>query len=241
GAGAWWLAGWEAPDPTLPDRPAAHEPATTRKESLRRSARTLPRPAADPRPRLAYAAAMLCGFVGLVYEVAFTRLLAVVIGPTTYAFTTMAASFIGGLALGSAAATAWTRRVARPALWLAAMPIVTAAAASAAAGYAASSLPLIVASQAAAPGATFESVVLRQAIAVGALLLPLTIALGAAFPFALATAASGSVDAAGPDAAHVYAANTVGAIAGALWAGFLLVPQFGVQGTFVITGRLGVI
>ena len=58
---------------------------------------------AAPRPALACAAAAISGFVALVYEVAFTRLLALVIGPTTYAFATMAASFISGLALGSAA------------------------------------------------------------------------------------------------------------------------------------------
>src|SRR3989449_5611921 len=42
------------------------------------------------------------GFTALVYEVAWTRLLALVIGPTTYAFATMAAAFISGLAIGSA-------------------------------------------------------------------------------------------------------------------------------------------
>src|SRR5205814_1392870 len=57
-------------------------------------------PAIRPRPALACAAAGLSGFGGLVYEVAFTRLLAAVIGPTTYAFATMAASFICGIALG---------------------------------------------------------------------------------------------------------------------------------------------
>ena len=52
-----------------------------------------------PAPTLAGAAAALSGFAALVYEVAWTRLLALVLGPTTYAFATMAAAFIGGLAI----------------------------------------------------------------------------------------------------------------------------------------------
>ena len=99
--------------------------------------RTLPspRPArstlSPPRPVLACAATAISGFVALVYEVAWTRLLAVVIGPTTYAFATMVASFITGLAVGSAAGTRIGRRSRRPAAWLAVMLIAAAISASA--------------------------------------------------------------------------------------------------------------
>ena len=82
------------------------------------------------RPALAGAAAALSGFSALVYEVAFTRLLAAVIGPTTYAFATMAASFITGIALGSAVGTRLSRRVSQPVLWLAAALMLTAVSAS---------------------------------------------------------------------------------------------------------------
>ena len=61
-------------------------------------------------PVLASAASAISGFTALVYEVAWTRLLALVIGPTTYAFATMVASFIVGLAFGSAAGTRVGRR-----------------------------------------------------------------------------------------------------------------------------------
>ena len=66
----------------------------------------------------------------------------------------------------------------------------------------------------------------------------MTFALGAAFPLALATASGGAATVGG-DAARVYAANTVGAIAGSLAAGFVLVPRFGLQATFVGTSRVG--
>ena len=73
---------------------------------------------------LACAAVAISGFAALIYEVAWTRLLALVIGPTTYAFATMAAAFISGLALGSALGTRLARRTPRPAVWLALMLVV---------------------------------------------------------------------------------------------------------------------
>jgi spermidine synthase len=238
--GALCLARRDAGTGAAPESTSRAQSAATLQASGGGSRRPQP-PTVQPRPGLACAAAGLSGFAGLVYEVAFTRLLAAVIGPTTYAFATMAASFISGIALGSAAGTHLARRVRQPALWLAGMLLVGALSASTAASYAASRLPLVVAADVAAPGATFHSVVARQAFEIAVLLLPLTLALGAAFPLALATASSGSVAAAGHDTARVYVANTLGAIAGALAAGFLLVPRLGLRTTFVSMSRVGTI
>jgi spermidine synthase len=237
--GALWLARADrAAGAALEEAPASG--ARTAKGGGQRSRRLAPPPIA-PRPTLASAAAALSGFAGLVYEVALTRLLAAVIGPTTYAFATMAAAFICGIAIGSAAGSRMARRARQPALWLAAMLVVAAIGASTAASFAASRLPLVVAAQVAAADVTFQSVVLRQAFEVGLLMLPLTLALGAAFPLALAAASSGDAHAVGRDAARVYVANTIGAIAGALAAGFILVPNLGLQRTFVWVGRAGAI
>src|SRR5262249_47805389 len=160
-------------------------------------------------------AATISGFVALVYEVAWTRLIALVIGPTTYAFATMAASFVGGLAVGSTAGTLTARRAARPALWLAALLGATALTASAAGGFAASRLPLIVAAQVGGTDAAFGPIVLRQAAISALLLLPMTCALGMIFPIAIAGTAPSHPTIA-RDTASVYAFNTVGAVAGAL-------------------------
>ena len=189
---------------------------------------------------LAWTAAAASGFVALAYEVAWTRLLALVIGPTTYAFATMVASFVTGIAIGSAAGSRLVRRSTQPVSWLAAMLLVTAGAGSAAAWFAASRLPLVIASQVADPAAAFGPIVLRQALTVALLLLPMTLALGAAFPLALATAAA-RADTAGRDAARVYACNTLGAIAGALAAGFVLLPALGLQATFRVASIVGVV
>ena len=207
-------------------------------------------PAVSPAPVLACAAAAISGFAALVYEVAWTRLLALVIGPTTYAFATMAAAFISGLAIGSALGSRLARRVERPAVWLAAMLVTSAVAAGGAAWVTATRMPLVVAAQVADPAAAFTNVVMTQALGTALLLLPMTLALGATFPLALAVAggrlrasdaspAQGSSSRVGRDAARVYTANTVGAIAGALTAGFALVPALGLRLTFQTASVIG--
>ena len=242
--GALWIASRDAaaiPPVDIAPEASARRRAQTPPRLAAQASRRSPPQTSRPQPALACAAIAFSGFAGLVYEVAFTRLLAAVIGPTTYAFATMAASFICGIALGSAAATRLVRRATQPAPWLALTLALAAVAAAIAASYAASRLTLVVASQVAAAGVTFQSVIVRQAFEIALLMLPLTFALGAAFPLALATASSGLARAVGRDAARVYAANTSGAILGALAAGFLLVPLLGLRTTFVATSRAGAI
>ena len=193
-----------------------------------------------PSPKLASAVAGISGFTALVYEVAWTRLLALVIGPTTYAFATMAAAFISGIAIGSTIGTRIARQTRRPGVWLALMLAGGNVAAAGAASYAATRMPLAVAAQVADPAVVFGSIVTRQAIGVGLLLLPMTFALGATFPLALAVA-GGTASSAGHDASRLYTANTIGAIGGALCAGFLLIPQLGLQMTVAAAAWVGAI
>src|SRR5262245_53384276 len=102
--------------------------AGTGVNNARRKAASRSRPdrrePAAPMPLVATAAAAVSGCVALVYEIAWTRLLVLVIGPTTYAFTTVVASFILGLALGAAAGARVARGASQPVVWLAAMLIV---------------------------------------------------------------------------------------------------------------------
>ena len=213
----------------------------------RESSQRFVRETSLPAPDVAALIAVVSGFSALVYEVAWTRLLALVIGPTTYAFATMAAAFIGGLAMGSAAGSRVARRTPRPLSWLAGLLIAGGIAAVIAAWYAATRMPLAIAAEVANPSVAFGQVVVWQAFAVGVLLLPMTFALGATFPLALAVAShDGST--AGADAARVYTANTVGAIAGSLAAGFLLIPRLGLRSTFdaaamlvVVTGAIALV
>ena len=80
----------------------------------------------------------------------------------------------------------------------------------------------------------FGSLFLREALAIVLVLLPASVSLGATFTLALATASTGA-DSSARQTAHVYTANTLGAVAGALAAGFVLVPAFGLQSTFLYT------
>jgi spermidine synthase len=193
---------------------------------------------ASPMSRLALVAVAISGFTALVYEVAWTRLLAMIIGPTTYAFATMAAAFVAGLAIGSAAGTRVVRRTSRPGAWLGAMLMASGLLAAVAATVAATQLPLRIASQVADANVVFERVVVAEAFDVALLLLPMTLALGATFPIALAAAAATEV---GRDTARVYAANTLGAIAGALSGGFLFIPAVGLRSTFDIAAAIAIV
>jgi spermidine synthase len=232
-AGAWWLASQQTTmNAEIAESAEKKSSATKNKKALhaQRSLRSTSS-VSSPAPALACAAVAVSGFAALMYEVAWTRLLALVIGPTTYAFAAMAAAFISGLALGSALGTRLARRTTRPAFWLAMMLVAAAIAASIGAYVGASRMPLVVAAQVADPDVAFARVVITQALGTALLLLPMTLALGATFPLALAAAAGGAATVGG-DAARVYTANTLGAIAGALAAGFVFVPALGLRSTF---------
>ena len=75
-----------------------------------------------------------------------------------------------------------------------------------------------------------------EAALAAALLLPVTVALGAAFPLGLALGASSGAAAA--TAARLYAVNTTGAIFGSLLAGFALIPAIGLRGTLLVGGGI---
>jgi spermidine synthase len=206
--------------------------------------------AAQPSRRrrgLAAAALGISGFASLTLQVVWTRLLALMLGPTTYAFSTMVAVFIAGLAVGAALAA---RFMARPRSAATAQPIVGLAICLAlSVGFAAAAAifvdrgMLAVAAVVARPDVTFAEVVIRQALIAIALLAPMTIAFGAAFPFAVAVATR-DTDTVTADLGFIYAVNTAGAITGALASGFVLIPWLGLHGTIrtvTIVGAIGAI
>jgi len=199
-------------------------------------ARRNDRSGAVSRRWLAAAALGLSGGVALLYEVVWTRALVLVLGPTTYAFSTVLVAFIVGIACGAGAASRVADRVARPIVWLASM-LLLAALGALGAWSAVGELPLTIADVVSAPTATLTTVVWRQALLVGTLLLPMTLAFGAAFPFAVA-AATRRMGELSADVALVYALHTVGALAGALAGSFLLVPAIGLQRSIVFGGLL---
>ena len=198
----------------------------------------------DPAPLvgrtwLAASALGLSGFVALTWQVAWTRILALVIGPTTYAFSTMLATFIGGLACG-AAAGARLARWSRHRIVCLGLMLILAALGAFGALWLIVPLSLTMARAVAEPDVLFGSVMGVQVMLAAGLLLPMTIALGAAFPLAVAVAARRE-ETVSLDAGIVYAVNTLGAIAGALLGSFVLIPVLGLQQTVLAAGALGIV
>lgn len=179
------------------------------------------------QPWLAAAALGLSGFASLALQVVWTRLLALVLGPTTYAFSTIVTLFIAGLAIGAAVAARVAGRRREPLLGLAVCLMSSGGLALVAASCVDWSL-LTMAEIVARPGTGFEAVLLRQVLVVTALVVPMTIAFGAAFPFAVAVATRRDQTVV-TDLALIYSVNTVGAILGALLAGFVLIPSLGLH------------
>lgn len=189
-------------------------------------------------PRLAMIALGISGCVSLILQVAWTRILALVLGPTTFAFSAMVATFISGIALGATIGGWVSKR--RPSPWLLAASLLVSGLAAAGAAAWAPRVPLLLADAVAAPDASFATVVRLQSGVIAALMLPMTLAFGAAFPIAVALAAREDATVS-RDVAHVYTANTVGAIVGALAGGFFLVPWLGLQNTVRMAAALAVI
>ncbi|HKA14270.1 MAG TPA: fused MFS/spermidine synthase [Myxococcota bacterium] len=189
-------------------------------------------PEAAPAPVEATAAwilpaILLSGAVSFAYEVLWTRLLGQLVGSSLHAFAIMLASFLLGIALGGAAAAhiATTRERARAGFAVAQLGIAIT---SYAVFSAADRLPDTAEWLGASAGAPLAS----AALALTAL-LPITLCIGATFPFAVRWLAL-RPDLAARATARVYAWNTVGAIAGALGAGFALLPALGFAGTVAI-------
>ena len=204
----------------------------------RKIARTASRPEGRAMPAIGMIALGISGCVSLILQVAWTRILALVLGPTTYAFSAMVATFITGIALGAmlGGRLAGSRR--SPTLLAVSLLVASVAAAGAAAW--APSLPLRIADAVAAPDASFTTIVRLQSVLILGLMLPMTLAFGAAFPLAVGIAARD--DATVPrDVALVYTANTAGAIIGALSGGFLLIPAVGLQNTAKAAACLAIV
>ena len=56
----------------------------------------------------------ISGFCALAYEVLWTRIMVFFLGSTTYAFATMLAAFLFGIALGSIVFARWVDRIKQP-------------------------------------------------------------------------------------------------------------------------------
>ena len=188
--------------------------------------------AATAQPWLAIVVLGLSGFASLVHEIAWTRILALVLGPTTYAFAATLAAVVAGVAIGSGAGAWFVARIkaGSHAGWLAfvlAAGAITIVVTSALAGR---YVPSAVAHQIAASPDSFSTLLRQGMLLTASLILPTAICLGAAFPLALSMAGDPAYSAA-RRFGLVYAVNTIGSVTGTLAAGFVLIPWLGLPTT----------
>src|SRR6185503_753045 len=180
--------------------------------------------------RLLLAAAFLTGAASFFYEIGWIRMLSLVLGASTHSFELMLATFIFGLALGGLAVR---RRVdsGEPLGLLAAVQVLMGLAALA-------TLPVYDASfslmetlmQGLARSDTgYRLFNLSGALVSALVMLPATVCAGMTLP--LLTAALARRDGGERAIGQVYAANTLGAIAGVIAAVHVGLPALGLKGT----------
>ena len=147
-------------------------------------------------------------------------------GPTVYTFSIILAVFLGGLGIGSGIGSFLAQRSPRPGRVLGLCQLLLCAGIAWAALLVAKSLPYwpINPSLSRSPWFNFQLDAVRCALVV----LPAACLWGASFSLALAAAAPGSDDPARL-VGRIYAANTVGAVLGALGCSIFLIGWLGTQ------------
>ena len=179
----------------------------------------------------------LAGFASLAYEVAWFRVLGLMLGASTYAFTVMLLAFLSGIAIGGRVGGPMADRVLQnrgPGGVLRALGLIEIGVAltSYLSMYLYPELPYWYVWMFEWLGAETrpEQMWVVSLALSGLIMTPAAVLMGAAFPFAV-RAVVGNSEELGRSVGMVYGANTLGGVAGAALAGFVLLPGLHVQGT----------
>ena len=160
---------------------------------------------------------LFSGANAFLYEVLWTRMLAHVMGGSIYAFATMLAAFLTGIALGGGLAGKVAERRERAAIAFALTQVAIGVLSVGVYAW----MGLLI------PDDKTTGALLLFAVAV---MLPATIFIGATLPLSVRVLARDESEATA-STARIYAWNTVGAIIGAILAGFVLIPGLGFEGS----------
>ncbi len=186
-------------------------------------------------PRLAfYLLFIASGFAGLIYESVWTHYLKLYLGHAAYAQSLVLIVFMGGMALGSTLCARVSTRIRNPLLAYAAI--------EAAIGLCALVFHelFVVATDwsyaALLPALGVDWLVLAAKLAVACvLILPQSILLGATFPL-MSAGLVRTTHARGEAISMLYFSNSLGAVAGVLTSGFVLISWVGLPGTLRTAG-----
>ncbi|WP_272421046.1 fused MFS/spermidine synthase [Polyangium jinanense] len=183
-----------------------------------------------PRFSLVVTLFLVSGSTGLLYEVAFGKLLGYVFGATAYAVSTVLAAFMGGMALGAHLGGKRAARIARPLVAYGVLEIIVGlvVAASPAALEALTAAYVHVAQK--APGSLAILTAARGALTALVVIVP-TVAMGATLPILSRVVAGEVGEHSRRRLSLLYAINTAGGAIGALTSAYLVLPALGVRGT----------
>ncbi len=189
----------------------------------------------------AWVAICLCvsGAIAMVYEVGWARALAAVLGSSTYAFTLMLATFLLGMAIGSAAfSRVLARRRATLWDWVWLQLLLAASALLALPLF--ERVPLLMVRCFGLTAGHWLCMDLCRFMVCVVLMLAPTLCFGALFPVA-ASLYIPDRKTVGRSLGRLYLANTVGNIVGSLAAGFVLIPWLGIQRTLLTAAAAGIL
>lgn len=187
--------------------------------------------AASPLVKVTMLAFFVSGAIAMIYEVAWTRTLLMVIGSSTYAFSIMLTTFLTGIFLGSWIFSRLADKLRQPIFWFGLIQcLICAFGLSAILQF--NQLPWlnIIMNMSSSHDPTIGLFI--RFILASMVLMPITLCLGAIFPVVVKICAT-DINFVGQSVGSLYAANTFGAIVGSFLAGFLIIPSLGVEKTLV--------
>ena len=191
------------------------------------AARRSPAATARALPAWAVVCFLFSGAAGLLYEVVWSKQLAYLLGSSLHSVATVVAAFLGGLALGARLLGTRLARGPRLARSYAALELGVA-------GLGLGLLPLLrsldgpVGELYRAFGGEGAGFAIARVVLLSLLLVPPAALMGATLPVLVARCERGAL---GPGLARLYAVNTIGAVAGSVLGGFVLLPALGLTAT----------
>jgi spermidine synthase len=187
-----------------------------------------------------YCLFIVSGFAGLIYESIWTHYLKLFLGHAAYAQSLVLAVLMGGMAAGAAAVGRWSERLVNPLLVYA---LVEALIGMLALVFHPLFVTLTDWSYAwLLPRLGNEALVLAAKLGVSCLLiLPQSVLLGMTFPLMSAGLVRAQPRAPGESVAMLYFTNSLGAAAGVLASGFVLIAWAGLPGTLRTAGVLNLL
>jgi spermidine synthase len=184
--------------------------------------------------RMAFATLFVSGLTALAYEILWSRLLVLILKTSIYAFSSMLATFLLGIAWGSAYAARSQRARRAPVATIALLEMFIGLWTIIGLWL----LPFFYTMQ--SSGIAFRSQLAVDGIACIAIIFPVAFCFGLQFPLAVRCCMSLKAIP-GTTTGQAYTVNTIGTVVGSVTAGFLLIPLLGTAHTMFLLASLNLL